>query len=137
MRRTALLEGLVGLFLGGALLTVARAAPGPRIATVGNLMRGINGPNCGALAKELKGELNDATKKSMLQHAAMLNEAGHLLMENKRCPDAVWAGACKALRDNSAIISEKVKAGDQAGAQTAFKALTSQGCGACHKAHRK
>ena len=40
--------------------------------------------------------------KAIAMRAALLNEAGHVLMADGRCPDGVWAGATKALKDNGA-----------------------------------
>lgn len=106
-----------------------------RIATPHDLMEGIVGPNCGALGKALKAETTDW--KEIQLRTALLNEAGHLLMAAGRCPDADWAKGAKTVQECSQILAEKAKGQDLDGAKEAFKAMTSQGCATCHKAHKK
>ena len=106
-----------------------------RSATTHQLMEGLVGPNCGALGKALKAD--DADWDKIALHAALLNESGHLLMADGRCPDGEWAKGAKTMQKCSAILLEKVAAKDLEGAQGAFKALTSGGCKTCHEKHKK
>jgi hypothetical protein len=79
---------------------------------------------------------DDKTWDIVACHAACLNEMGHLLMDDGRCPDAAWAGAAKNLRDGSAAVLAAAEKKDVEAARTAFKTVT-DGCAGCHKAHRK
>lgn len=57
-------------------------------------------------------------------------------MDDGRCPDAVWAGAIKSLREGSAEVLHAAKEKDIDATKVAFKKVTA-GCGTCHKAHKK
>ena len=101
------------------------------------LMGGLVNPNCKSLGAGLKeAPADDKAWEALATNAALLNEAGHILMADGRCPDGDWAGAAKTLQDCSAVLVGKIEAKDAAGAQGAFKALT-EACAACHKAHKK
>lgn len=107
-----------------------------RPAATKYLMRGINQPNCAGLAKLLKeGPADDKAWDTAACHATCLNEMGHVLMDDGRCPDAVWAGAAKSLREGSAAVVAAAEKKDLEAAKTAFKSVTDS-CAACHKAHR-
>ncbi len=129
------LIGLLGLLLcqnAGAQKTKGKT----RLSETKYLMRGINQPNCAALGKVLKASpADDKAWGAVTQHASLLNEMGYLLMEDGRCPDKVWAGAAKTLRESSAKVLEAAKAKDVEAAQSAFKTLTGA-CAACHTAHK-
>ena len=108
-----------------------------RLAQTKQLMSGLVQPQCAAVGKGTKeAPTDDKAWASLATSAALLNEAGHLLMDDGRCPDADWANAAKVLRESSAAVLAKVEAKDAAGAATEFKKLT-ESCGACHKAHKK
>lgn len=139
------------LTAGAALLTaallLALAITGPatgqvtkgksRLITTKQLMGGLVRPNCAALGGALKKQpADDEAWEAMATNAALLNEAGFLLMDDGRCPDKDWADAAKTLRECSGVVLEKVEAKDPEGAQAAFTALT-KACAACHKAHKK
>ena len=102
------------------------------------LMGGLVGPNCSALAKGLKaGPADDKAWAALATNTALLNEASYILMADDRCPDGVWAGAAtKALRVGSADLLEKIADHDLDGANAAFIAMTGA-CGTCHTKHRK
>ena len=107
-----------------------------RPAATKYLMRGINQTHCAALAKMLKdGPANDKAWDTAACHAACLNEMGHLLMDDGRCPDKVWLGAAKDLREGSAAVAAAAEKKDLEAARTAFKAVTNA-CAACHTAHK-
>lgn len=101
------------------------------------LMRGVNQPNCAALAGFLKdkGPAADKAWEQAVCHAAILNEMSYVLMDDGRCPDKDWAGAAKELREHSAKVVEAAKAKNLADAQAAFKGVTGA-CASCHKVHR-
>jgi cytochrome c556 len=56
-------------------------------------------------------------------------------MDDGRCPDAVWAGAAKQLREGSASVVAAIEKKDIEAARAAFKTLTAA-CATCHNAHR-
>jgi|UniRef100_A0A7C4QMG6 cytochrome c556 len=108
-----------------------------RLALTKQLMAGLVRPNCAGLGDALKQTpADDKAWDELAIKAALLNEAGYLLMDDGRCPDAVWAGAAKTLREASAEVLAKIEAKDQAGAQSAFANVT-KACAECHKAHKK
>ena len=129
----------VGLcLLFGVPSTLAQKTKGKtRAAQTKYLMRGINGPNCAALAKLLKGEpADDKAWDTVACHASLLNEMSYLLMDDGRCPDKAWAEAAKTLRGCSAKVLEAAKDKNLEAARAAFKNLTGA-CAACHKVHRE
>jgi len=79
---------------------------------------------------------DDKAWEALATKAALLNEAGHILMADGRCPDGDWADAAKTLRECSAVVLKKIDQKDAEGAQIAFQAMT-KACAACHKVHRK
>lgn len=116
-------------------IAVAQKTKGKtRAATTKQLMKGFVSVNCGDLGKALKAEQVDWDEVAL--RASLLNEAGHLLMDDGRCPDGDWANGAKTVQKCSQVLLEKAEAKDVEGAQAAFKALTSQGCATCHNAHR-
>jgi len=126
-----------------AVVRVSRAADekppeAKRVVTIKQIMQGINNPNCGGIDEMLKdkGPADDAAWVKVALQAALLNEAGHLLMDNNRCPSPVWAEACKTLRTGSTGLVEAAGKKDLAAAQAAFKTTTAA-CGACHAKHKK
>ncbi len=119
-------------------LSLAQVKKGKtRLLTTEQLMEGLVAPNCGAIGEALKGDpADDKAWKELTTKAALLNEASYVLMDDGRCPDATWAGASKALREESAALVAKLEAKDLDGARTTFKTMTGA-CGTCHKAHKK
>jgi len=109
-----------------------------RPALTKHLMSGLVRPNCAGLGDALKqpAPADDKGWEDLAMKAALLNEVSYLLMDDGRCPDAVWAGAAKTLREGSTDVLAKIEAKDYAGAQTAFQSVT-KACGECHKAHKK
>lgn len=101
------------------------------------LMKCLVQPNCGSLKKALDANpADDKAWDTAALHAELLNEAGHALMADGRCPDAEWAGAAKALQEASAAVTKAIAEKNADGAKEAFGNLT-KACGACHKAHKK
>ncbi len=108
-----------------------------RAATTKRLMSGLVKPYCAGLGDALKAApADDKAWEDLATKAALLNEAGYVLMDDGRCPDAVWAGATKTLKDGSAELLAKIEAKDYMAAQAAFQTVT-KSCGECHKAHKK
>lgn len=105
-----------------------------RAASTKHLMVGLVASNCGHLRKDL--EAADINWDHITMHASLLNEAGHLLMDDGRCPDSEWAKAAKALQAQSAAIVMASTKDDVAGAKAAFTELTTQSCAICHAAHK-
>ena len=124
-----------------AMLTIAATGPAEGKVTKGEsrplktktLMGHVVRPNCGAVGKGLKAE--EVDWDALLANAELLNECGHILMADGRCPDKTWADAAKTLQGCSAVLAEKIAAKDAEGAQGAFSAMT-KSCAACHKAHK-
>lgn len=107
-----------------------------RAAATKYLMRGVQQPNCKGLGDLLKDGPADAKAwDTAACHASCLNEMSYLLMDDGRCPDGVWAGAAKNLREGSAAALAAIEEKDLEGTRTAFKTVTGA-CGACHKAHK-
>ncbi|RMG33622.1 MAG: hypothetical protein D6725_15395 [Planctomycetota bacterium] len=139
--KRACVFGLAMVWLVGVVLVnvrEGRTAPQrqkKRAASVHQLMEGFVSVNCGALKKALDAEKTNW--KQVQLRAALLNEAGFILLEDGRCPDATWAKAARALQTHSVEVIEAAKKQDKDAALAAFKNLTSNGCATCHKVHRK
>lgn len=123
--------------------TAAAAAPAPaevavRVATIRHLMSGLNQPNCAGLGEALKGEgpKDEKAWSDVVRFAALLNEVGFLLLDNKRCPDEVWKNAAVNLRENAAKVVHAGTIKNLDDARTGFKGVASA-CGACHQVHKK
>jgi hypothetical protein len=106
-----------------------------RAALTKQLMKGFVAPNCGELGKDLKAE--QVNWEDVALRAVLLNEAGHLLLDDGRCPDGDWANAAKAIQGASLEVLAAAEKKDLEAANAAFKKITSEGCGACHKVHKK
>jgi hypothetical protein len=100
-------------------------------------MRGIQQPHCKALGDLIKesGPADDKAWDTAVCHASCLNEMSYLLMDDGRCPDGVWAGAAKDLREGTAAAVEAAGKKDLDATREAFKKITGS-CAACHKAHK-
>lgn len=123
---------------GGAMTFVtssivsAQAKGKTRPLTTSQMMAGLVKPKYlelnDGLAKE---SLTPDDWKSLATHAALLNEASHLLMADDRCPDKSWEDASMILRaatnDALAAIDKK----DVGGAHKAFENI-SRSCRTCH-----
>jgi predicted Zn-dependent peptidase len=125
---------LVGVFVITDRVEAQKTKGKTRAALTKHLMKGLVAANCGALKKDLDAEKLDWNEITL--HAALLNEAGHLLMDDGRCPDGEWAKAAKALQAQSAAVLAAAEKEDAATAKAAFKDLTAQSCAICHAAHK-
>ena len=107
-------------------------------------MQGIVAPTCGELKKLL--EENEINEDNVSTKAAVLNEAGYLLLDDGRCPDGDGAKASETLKSTSAAILEAVgkreaskkeaSKKEASAAKEAFNKLTTDGCAACDKVHK-
>lgn len=104
-----------------------------RPLTTHTLMEKIVKPHHTAVSNGLKAE--EVNWHHIAESVELLNESGHIMMADGRCPDKTWADACKTLQECSQVLLEKVEAEDLEGAQNALTALTGS-CAACHKAHK-
>ncbi|MBI5757455.1 MAG: hypothetical protein HZA46_02920 [Planctomycetales bacterium] len=142
MKRNRMVALLAVLAVGGLILAGTSSAQvkkgKTRTAATKYLMRGIMQPNCKGLGDLLKdsGPADDKAWDTAACHASCMNELSHSLMDDGRCPDAVWAEAAKTtLREGSAEVLAACEKKDLAAANAAFKKAT-QACAACHKAHK-
>ena len=134
----------IGAAIGLGLMTLGGSAWAQktkgktRAAATKYLMRGINQAHCKGLADLLKdsGPADDKAWETAACHASCLNEMSYLLMDDGRCPDGVWAGAAKNLREGSAAVLAAIDKKDLDDAKAAFKTVTGA-CATCHKAHRQ
>lgn len=118
--------------------SVAQVTKGKeRPLTTKQWMQAVHKVHCGAIKEDLdKGPADDAAWEKLALHAAMMNESAHVLMADGRCPDAVWAEACKTLDEGSSAVLAAIAAKDAEAGKAAFGAMTAS-CGACHRAHKK
>ncbi|MEK6233135.1 MAG: hypothetical protein N2C14_00330, partial [Planctomycetales bacterium] len=72
------------------------------------LMNHLIKPHCSAIGKGLKADEIDW--EALQINAELLNESGHILMADKRCPDGDWAKASKTLSGCSDVLLAKIKA---------------------------
>ena len=127
----------LGLVLSFTSVLAQKTKGKTRAAATRYLMGGVMQPNCAGLAGLLKdpGPADDKAWETAKMQASVLNEMGFLLMDDGRCPDAVWAGATKDLREGSAGVLAALEKKDLKAANTAFQSVTGA-CSMCHKAHR-
>ena len=125
----------LGLLLGEAAAQIKQGKT--RAAKTKRLMKGLVAANCGGLKETLDAKPADdeAWEKAAVQ-ASLLNEGGYLLMDDGRCPDGDWKGACEALQKASAEVLTAVEAKDLDKATAAFANVT-KACGQCHSKHKK
>ena len=83
-----------------------------RPLTTKQLMSGLVQPNCKSLGGGLKeAPADDKAWETLATNAALLNEAGYVLMADGRCPDGDWAKAAKTLQDcSSATVTSRSSA---------------------------
>lgn len=125
---------LAGFVLLGDSAEAQKTKGKTRAALTKQLMKGFVAANCGDLKKALDAEQTNWDDVAL--KAALLNEAGYLLMDDGRCPDGEWAKAAKAIRETSADVLAAAENKDAPAAKTAFGKLTAEGCAVCHAAHK-
>lgn len=108
-----------------------------RAASTKQLMKGIVGGPCGALKGALEANpADDAAWANVALQAAILNESSYVLMDDGRCPDGDWKGACDLLRAGSDAVLKAAEKKDLAAAKAGFGDV-GKSCGACHSKHKK
>lgn len=144
MKKLNLLSGIVVASVAFAAVfliqsSLAQVKQGKtRLLKTEQLMEGVIKPHCGALKEGLKSEpANAKAWKKLTMHAALLNEASFILMDDGRCPDKVWADAAtKTLRQGSADLVRALEAKNLADAREAFGSM-SGACKDCHDKHKE
>lgn len=142
MKRTvpAFAAGLAALGIWTSMVAAtAQVTQGKtRPAATKYLMRGVLQHHCKALGDLLKAgdPSGDEAWEAVRCHASCMNEMSYALVQDGRCPDGTWAGAAKALGENSAAILAAAQAKDAEGVRKAFQAVMAS-CKSCHEAHRK
>lgn len=108
-----------------------------RPLTTSQLMKGLVKPSCEALKKGLEASpASDDAWQELALRAALLNESSFTLMDDDRCPDAVWSDALtKLLRPGSAAALLGIEAKDYDATKAGF-ATVMQSCKACHEKHK-
>jgi len=108
-----------------------------RPAPTRQLMKGILQPSAGTLGAALKdaGPADDQAWEAAQTAAVVLNEAGYLLMDDGRSPDAVWESAAKTLQSGSAAVMAAVEKKDLERSRAAAKIMMGS-CMSCHKVHK-
>jgi len=135
----AVVAGTLVITLGMIADGIAKVKKGDtRPLSTATWMKSVVKPNCGDLKKEIAaGPKTDDDWASLIEHAEILNETSFILMEDKRCPDKVWADASTImLRGGSDALITAANAKDASAADAAFKKVT-ESCSSCHKAHKK
>ena len=125
--------------LGVPLLPAAQVFQGKtRPAKTGTLMKVLFKPHFGAVETALKGAgpQGEAAWGTLYEQAAVLNEMAHALLEDGRCPDKAWAGACSQLKEASFRIMAATDRKDVKEARAGAAAIKAS-CAACHSAHKK
>lgn len=131
--------GVVAIVVGLIVDGMAKVEKGEtRPLNTATWMKNVMKPNCGALKKGIEaGPKTDDDWDALIEHAEIINETSYILMEDKRCPDGVWAeAASKTLRNGSDAVIAAAKAKDAAATEKAFKKMT-EACASCHKAHKE
>ncbi len=138
MKKLYVLVVMAGVFFAMSVAATAQVKKGKtRPLTTKQLMGALVKPHCSDLGAALKNApTDDKGWNELATKAALLNEASYILMADGRCPDKIWADAAKSLGEGTIAILEKIEAKDAAGAQEAFKTVSSS-CAACHKEHKK
>jgi hypothetical protein len=127
-----------------ALLVTATTATVPgqaqkrtgRLATTENLMVGMVHPNYLAIEDACKkAKVDPQAWKTLATNAALLNEAGYLLVDDERSLGKDWDNAAEELRTTTAAMLVQIDAHDMRGVATEIKAVGAA-CVRCHAAHR-
>lgn len=126
-----------------AVLTVSLILPGnaqkkgeTRPLMSSQLMAGLVKPQLGVLQEGLKeAPSDDEAWKKLATAAALLNESGHVMMADGRCPDEVWKQACKILDEASVKTLKLIEKKDAEGALESIAGITAS-CKHCHTEHK-
>ncbi|MDA0283643.1 MAG: hypothetical protein O3B13_01970 [Planctomycetota bacterium] len=109
-----------------------------RPMTTAQLMSGLVKPQLGVLQEQLADEKTPEGEdgwKAVTTSIALLNESGHIMMEDDRCPDKIWADACEVLRKATETALSKAEQKDAAGVRESIAGISAS-CKACHTEHK-
>jgi len=107
-----------------------------RLATTENVMAGLVHPNYLAIEDAAKAVKKDPQLwKTLATNAALLNEAGYLLVDDERSLGKDWDNAAEDLRRLTAAMLVQIDSHDMNGVARELKAV-SAACVRCHAAHR-
>jgi cytochrome c556 len=107
-----------------------------RLATIENVMTGMVHPNMLAIEEASKNEKTDAQIwKTLATNAALLNEAGHLLVDDGRSQGKEWDSSAEDLRKATTAMLVPMKAHDMNGVANELKAVGAA-CARCHASYR-
>jgi cytochrome c556 len=107
-----------------------------RLATIENVMTGIVHSNYLAIEEaSKKGKADPQTWKTLATNAALLNEAGHLLVDDGRSQGKEWDSSAEDLRKATTAMLVPMKAHDMNGVANELKAV-SAACARCHASYR-
>jgi len=131
------------LCLACAVVTVSLLVPGvaqkkgkSRPLTTSQLMAGLVKPQLVVLQDGLKTAPKDAAAwKKLATAAALLNESGHIMMADDRCPDETWEEACRVMDEASKTTLNLIGKQDAAGALKSIGGITAS-CKHCHTAFK-
>jgi cytochrome c556 len=132
----ALVAALAAFLVHSAMAQVKQGKARP--LTTSQLMKGMAKPSSTALKDGLAAApADDKAWDQLAMHAALLNEVSFILMEDGRCPDAVWSDAAtKSLREGSADLLKAIQARNAGDARAAFGSMM-KSCKACHDKHKE
>ncbi|MCF6311422.1 MAG: hypothetical protein L3J39_03130 [Verrucomicrobiales bacterium] len=131
--------GVSVMSIGLIANSIAKVEKGEtRPLTTETWMERVVKPSSKDLKKRIAaGPKTDDDWQALIEHAEILNETSYILMEDKRCPDKVWAdSASKTLRNGSAALITAAKAKDAKATEAAFKGMM-KSCKECHTKHKK
>ena len=115
---------------------VAQKKGKTRPLTTKQMMAGLVKPQLVALQKAAKaGPESDEDWAAIATAAALLNESGHLMMADDRCPDAIWKQGCEELKSATKTILEDVRKKD-ADLLAEHASLVTKSCKTCHTEHK-
>jgi len=126
-----------------AVVTASLLIPGvaqkkgkTRPLTSSQLMAGLVKPQLVVLQEGLKTAPDDAAAwKKLATAAALLNESGHVMMADGRCPDETWKEACRIMDESSKKTLHLIEKQDAAGALESIGGIIAS-CKHCHTAFK-
>lgn len=130
--------GVLSLLVVVAPIAVSdqQKAPPTRLAKVEQLMSGMVHPSFLTIRSATKEpKVPPHLWPSIATNAALLNEAGHSLVEGSRSKGPEWDVAAEGLRRISASMLAQISARNSAGVRAELKALDSA-CVNCHATFR-
>ncbi len=129
--------GALALLVAATTATVpAQTQKRTRLATTENLMVGMVHPNYLAIEEAgNKAHVDPQTWKTLATKAALLNEAGYLLVDDERSQGKDWDKAAEELRTTTVAMLVHIDAHDMRGVAKELKAVGTA-CSRCHAAYR-